>query len=465
MLSIYNTLTKKIAPFKPIKPGTVRIYSCGPTVYDRAHIGNLRYFMFCDIFKRYLQYSGLKVTHALNLTDVDDKTIKKSQTEGKPLGEVTQRYSDLFLQDCETLGWKKPDALPRATEYINEMVEFIQKLLEKGYAYQSEDGSVYYDISKFKNYGKLSHVELSGLESGASGRIKKDEYAKEQMQDFALWKAWDRDDGEVCWETPIGRGRPGWHIECSAMSSKILGIPFDCHLGGVDLIFPHHENEIAQSEAATGKKFANYWIHVEHLIVNGRKMSKSLGNFYTLKDLLDKNYKPKAIRYLLISTHYRQKLNFTFKGLEAAQNALQRIHEFMESLDTIKAEHAVHKTVADALKRVKAGFEKAMDNDLEISEALGVIFEFIRQINKVIKNLGVNDASKIIKQMLEFDSVLGFIKPEAEKLPKEIRALAEKREAARKQKDWRTADILRDELKQLGYEIKDTTEGHVIRKI
>ncbi len=465
MLSVYNTLTKKIEPFKPIKPDTVRIYSCGPTVYDRAHIGNLRYFMFCDIFKRYIEYRGLKVMHVLNLTDVDDKTIRKSQSEGRPLAEVTQRYIDLFLQDCEILSWKKPDALPRATEYIKEMASFIKKLLDKGYAYRSEDGSVYYDVSKFKGYGKLSHVDLTGLKAGAGGRIKKDEYTKEQVQDFALWKAWDKEDGDVFWETPIGTGRPGWHIECSVMSSKLLGTPFDCHLGGVDLIFPHHENEIAQSEAATGKKFVNYWIHIEHLIVDNRKMSKSLGNFYTLKDLLDRNYKPQAIRYLLISTHYRQKLNFTFQGLEAAQNALQRVHEFMENLSAIKAEHALQKTVADALKQVKMDFEKAMDNDLEISEALAAIFEFIRLINKIIKSIGRTDAEKIQKQMLEFDTILGFIKPEIEKLPKEIKILAEKREQARRQKDWKTADILRDEIKQLGYEVKDTAEGPVTRKI
>lgn len=441
------------------------MYTCGPTVYDRAHIGNLRYFTFCDLFRRYLEYSGLRVRHVLNLTDVDDKTIKKSRDEGRPLKEITQKYADIFFEDCKLLNLEQPTECPRATEYIKEMVALIKKLLNKGYAYKSEDGSIYYDISKFRDYGKLSHTKLRQLEEGASGRIKKDEYAKEDVQDFALWKAWTEGDGEVYWETELGAGRPGWHIECSVMAAKLLGIPFDCHLGGVDLIFPHHENEIAQSEAATGKKFANYWIHIEHLLVDDRKMSKSLGNFYTLKDLLDKGYKPKPIKYLLLSTHYRQKLNFSFEALETATNSLKRLYEFWHEINSITKASAQKKEVDDAIKEVKTNFERAMDNDLQISEALGAIFEFVRKINTIIKGIGKKDADKIKRQILEFNKVLDIFWIEKAPTPKEIAKLVKERETARNQKKWAVADAIRDEIKAKGYEIKDTEKGPQLRKI
>ncbi len=463
VISIYNTLTRKIGPFKPIKKNQAGIYTCGPTVYNKVHIGNLRAFMFYDLFKRYLEYKGLKVKHVMNITDVDDKTIKKSQQEGKSLKEITGLYTNLFLTDCETLGWKKPDLMPRATEYIKEMIVFIKKLLEKGYAYKSEDNSIYFDVSKFKDYGKLSKTDLNKLKTGASGRVSQDEYTKEQAQDFALWKAWDKDDKDVYWETELGTGRPGWHIECSVMSSNLLGTPFDCHLGGVDLIFPHHENEIAQSESATGKRFVNYWIHIAPLLVDNRKMSKSLENFYTLDDMLKKDYKPKAVRYLLLATHYRQRLNFTFKALEGAKNSLSRMHEFMNKLEAVKKTLADRKEAAKAIKEVQIEFEKAMDNDFQISDSLKAIFEFIRKINKVFDKLGRKDAEVIKKQMLAFDKVLGFIQSDKETFPEEIEKLAKAREKARQQKKWSTADKIRNELSERGYEVKDTKEGFILR--
>ncbi|MBI4140272.1 cysteine--tRNA ligase, partial [Candidatus Woesearchaeota archaeon] len=363
MLKFYNTLSRKKESFKPIVAGHAGMYTCGPTVYNYPHLGNYRAYIFGDLLKRYLLYKCFKIKHVMNLTDVDDKTIRDSQKECISLKEFTERYAKAFFEDLQALNILPADIYPKATEHIAEMVGIIEKLLHGGFAYKGEDSSVYYKIGMFKKYGQLANIVVEQLEAGASGRVKKDEYDKEHVRDFALWKAWTPDDGDVFWETSLGKGRPGWHIECSAMSMKYLGSHFDIHTGGVDLIFPHHQNEIAQSEPMTGEKFVNYWLHNDWLLVDGQKMSKSLGNFYTLRDVLAKGYSSVAIRYLLLSTHYRQQLNFTFEGLDAAKNSLQRLWDFVQKLDepkTTEDNSKVDKLIFD----VKHKFEKAMDNDL-----------------------------------------------------------------------------------------------------
>ncbi|MBI2656583.1 cysteine--tRNA ligase [Candidatus Woesearchaeota archaeon] len=457
-LKLYNTLTRKKDAFKPIQDKIVKLYTCGPTVYDFAHIGNFRAYVCSDILKRYLKYKGFRVKHIMNITDVDDKTIKGANKEGISLAEYTRRYEKAFYEDIKTLNIDKADFFPRATEHVKEMLNIIKKLLKNKVAYKSEDGSIYYDISKFKDYGKLSHTKLEGLEAGK--RIKQDQYEKEQAQDFALWKAYDKEDGNVAWKTEIGNGRPGWHIECSAMSMKYLGEHFDIHAGGVDLIFPHHENEIAQSEASTQKKFVNYWVHNEHLLVNGQKMSKSLGNFYTLRDLLDKGYHPKAIRYLLLSAHYRAQLNFTEDAVKSADNAVQRLQDFMIKLKEIK-KNIKNKNIEKLIHKTKKEFEKAMDDDLNISVALAHIFEFVKQVNTLLmeNKVGKNDAKKIINLMMEFDEVLGILEEKEEKISDEIKKLIDEREKARMEKNFAKADKIREDLKKKGIILEDTKEG------
>ncbi|MEM5793975.1 MAG: cysteine--tRNA ligase [Candidatus Aenigmatarchaeota archaeon] len=467
VLKLFNTLTRKKEVFKPIRKNEVRMYTCGPTVYDFAHIGNFRTYVWQDILKRWLLFKGFKVKHVMNLTDIDDKTIKGAREQGISLREFTEKYIKAFFEDSKTLNLLPADVYPRATEHIREIVELIKILIEKGYAYRGEDGSIYYDISKFKDYGKLSKLKIKELKAGA--RVKSDSYTKEEAYDFALWKAWDPEDGEVFFETEIGKGRPGWHIECSAMSMKYLGETFDIHTGGVDLIFPHHENEIAQSEAATGKKFVNYWLHAEHLIVEGRKMSKSLGNFYTLRDLLAKGYDPRAIRYLLLSTHYKQQLNFTFEGLEAAKNTVEKLINFLWKLKEIKGGKE-NKQVKKMIKETREKFEEAMDDNLRINDALAVMFKFVNQVNKLISQnkIGKKNSKEIIDLILSFDKVLGLNLEEAikeEKLPEEIQKLLKEREEARKRKDWKLADELREKIKELGYSVEDTPEGPLCKKI
>jgi cysteinyl-tRNA synthetase len=473
VLKIYNTLTRKKEIFKPIKPGFVGMYTCGPTVYDFAHIGNLRAFVFQDFFKRYLKYKGYKVKHVMNITDVDDKTIKNSRREGISLEEYTKRYKKAFFEDLEKLNIQKADIYPEATKHIKEMVELVKVLIKKGYAYKGKDGSVYYDISEFKEYGKLSHLKLKKLKLGA--RVSHDEYEKEEMADFALWKAWSPEDGDVFWETEIGKGRPGWHIECSAMSMKYLGKTFDIHMGGIDLIFPHHENEIAQSEAATGQKFVNYWVHNEHLIVEGRKMSKSLGNFYTLRDLGD--YDPMAIRYVLLSTHYRQQLDFSMNKIKEAENVLKKLRDFISNVATIssntkdaKEDESVEKMVNNLLKN----FEEAMDNDLNISLALKHVFDFVNEINSLISEgkLGSRQAREVENVILKIDSVLGLRLDEYKEVwydmddaEPEIRKLLLQREDFRKKKEWKKADEIRNKLKDIGIIVEDTEHGPRWKKI
>ncbi|MBN2111604.1 cysteine--tRNA ligase [Candidatus Woesearchaeota archaeon] len=462
MLRFYNTLTRKKEEFKPLKKNEAKMYSCGPTVYNYVHIGNLRAYVFVDLLRKYLKYKGYKLTHVMNITDVDDKTIRDSKKEGKTLKEFTEFYTKAFLKDLKTLNIEKADIMPHATQEIEGMVALVKKLLEKGFAYKTDDG-IYFSISKFKNYGKLAKLDLEQLKAGASGRVKADEYDKENAHDFVLWKFWDADDGDVFWETEIGKGRPGWHIECSVMSSKYLGQPFDIHTGGVDLIFPHHTNEIAQSEAAEGKKFVNCWIHNAHLIVNGEKMSKSLGNFYTLRDLLEKGYNPMAIRYELLATHYRQKLDFREDNLKKIPATLQKFYDFFAKLGEAKPGKKSAE-VAKLVSETKAKFEEALDDDLNISPALAAIFEFMTSVNKIMDTISAGDAEKIKKLMLDFDSVLGIMQAEETEIPEEVRQLAEKRIEARKKKDWELSDKLRDEIKSKGFTVEDTKEGYRLKK-
>jgi len=456
-LQFYNTLTRKKEEFYTIHPGEVRMYTCGPTVYEFAHIGNFRAYVFGDLLHRYLKYKGYKVIYVMNITDIDDKTIAGSQEQKIPLGDYTQRYKDAFFEDVKSLNIEPAHVYPEATGHINDMADLVKDLLRKGYAYQNE-GSTYFKIASFPSYGKLSHMDLEGLKAGA--RVSADEYEKEQVADFALWKGWDEKDGDVFWETEVGKGRPGWHIECSVMSMKYLGKHFDIHTGGVDLIFPHHENEIAQSEAATGEKFVNFWLHNEFLMVEGRKMAKSLGNYFTLRDLLNKGYNPIAIRYLLLATHYRQQLNFTFNGLEASKNALQRLFDFVDNLKMVKEEKD-NPEVKEILAKAKQGFEEALDDDLNVSEALGVVFNLVKDINRLMdeKKISKYDAEKVIDLMNDFNSVLGILKREELILDEEITRLIEKRTKAREEKDFKLADQIRKDLEAKGIILEDTPQG------
>jgi len=459
-IQFYNTLTREKERFVPIESGRVKMYTCGPTVYDYVHIGNLRSFLFEDVLKRWLEYRGFQVVHVMNLTDVDDRTIKASRTQGIQLKKYTEQFIKAFFEDIEALNLERATDYPKATDNIPEMVALVKKLLEKGYAYRGEDGSVYFNISKFKDYGKLAKIQVGDLKPGA--RVNVDDYAKEEASDFVLWKAWDKDDGDVYWETEVGKGRPGWHIECSAMSMKYLGETFDIHCGGVDNLFPHHENEIAQSESATGKKFVNYWLHNEWLLVEGKKMAKRLHNYYTLKDLTSKGYDPIAIRYLMMSVHYRQQINFTFEGLEAAQKTLDRLRNFVHRLL-----EASGKPAGDKLKQlvegVQKGFESAMDDDLNISVALAHLFDFVRDANNLLDTGEVSkeEGREVYGLMLRFDealSVIGQVK-KTEELSKEAMELVRKREEARKAKDWKAADEIRDQLRAMGVIVEDTAQG------
>ena len=459
-ISFFNTLTRRKEKFTPIEPGKVRMYTCGPTVYDYAHIGNYRAFLFEDLLKRWLEYRGYKVIHVMNLTDVDDKTIKGSQKQQIPLEQYTAHYTKAFFDDIKALNIKPADYYPKATDHIPEMIALVKTLIQKGYAYKASDNSIYYAIKKFKNYGKLSHIKVAELKAGA--RVKTDEYEKEEAQDFALWKAWTPEDGDVFWETELGKGRPGWHIECSAMSMKYLGETFDIHCGGVDNMFPHHENEIAQSEAASGKKFVNYWLHNEHLLVEGKKMAKKFGNFYTLRDLLGKGYDPIVIRYLLLSTHYRQQFNFTFEGLDATKGAIERLRNLMRRLQDADGKDSGGK-VAELVRGVQASFGEAMDDDLNVSVALGALFDFVREVNALLDANVVSrsEADEIGALMRGFDGVLGVIgevKME-EALPTEAEELIKRREEARKARDWARADALRLKLREMGVVVEDTPQG------
>ena len=456
-IRFYNTLTRERQVFEPIEPGKVRMYNCGPTVYNFVHIGNLRAYVFVDLLRRHLEYRGFKVTHITNITDVEDKLIRLCREQGVDLKTITDKYTDAFLEDLDTLGVHRSHEYPRATDHIDDMITLIQALKERGLAYEV-DGNTYFRIGAFEGYGKLSKKDLDALQTNASGRIDNDEYETEDARDFALWKAYTPDDGEVFWETPIGKGRPGWHIECSCMSMKKLGETFDIHCGGVDLIFPHHENEIAQSEGATGKPFVNYWLHNEHLIVDGKKMAKSAGNFYTLRDIVEKGFNPLAVRWVLLMTHYRQRLNFTFDGLEAAIESLERIRDFRERLGDVQGKAAV---LNEDIAACEKAFGDALDDDLNISAAMAAVFEFIRETNRKIDagELGKADADAAIAMLDRLDAIVGILDPGEAAVPEEVLAQVEARQQARRDKDFARADEIRDSLLAEGWVIKDTPDG------
>jgi len=464
-IRFYNSLSRTIEEFVPLEPGHVRLYTCGPTVYNYPHIGNLRTFLFEDLLKRWLIYRGYRVTHVMNLTDVDDKTIRNSIQKHTSLQEYTDIYKKAFFEDIRTLNILPADHYPAATAYIPQMIEIIQFLLDKGYAYETEDG-VYFKIAAFPAYGKLAHLDTSSLKAAASGRLSADEYDKESVSDFALWKKWTPEDGDVKWPSPFGEGRPGWHIECSAMSLSLLGETIDIHCGGIDNLFPHHENEIAQSECYTGKPFVRYWLHATHLIVDGEKMSKSKGNFYTLRDLLARGFSPRSIRYALITTHYRKPLNFTFDLVKQADASLKRIDDFLFALRQVQRPGEAYPPLHEAFLARKQAFEAAMDDDLGIAEAMGQLFELIRAFYEYQNHATQANAGEILSFVQSLEHVLGFIeKPSLDTLSPEEEALFQARIQARKNKDYARADALREELLKKGIEVRDTPQGPVWKRL
>jgi cysteinyl-tRNA synthetase len=494
-LKLFNTLSRSVQEFEPLAPPKVGMYCCGPTVYDFAHIGNWRTFVFGDLVRRYLEFKNFQVTHVMNITDVEDKIIRRVRETKTSLREFTGKFEAAFLEDLKTLGCRLPHQMPRATEHIPEIISLIEKLLARGVAYKAADGSVYFSIEKYRgcgcNYGQLLKLNFDEMRAGE--RVKSDEYAKESVADFALWKARAPEDGDVFGPSPFGEGRPGWHIECSAMSMKILGASFDLHLGGEDLIFPHHEDEIAQSEGATGHPFVKHWMHGAHLLVEGKKMSKSLGNFFTLRDLLAKGFTGREVRYLLLSAHYRETFNFTLDGLAGAKTALARIDECVGKLREIigapasgTARTNLQPAVPEAgAPNLVANFSAAMDDDLNISAAWAVVFEWVREMNRRLaeNSLSAADAASALTDWDKIDSVLGIgaaaqsvillsgnlqgratVNATATVVPAEILALAEARTAAKRAKDFKRADAIRGELKAKGWVIEDTPKGPKLKK-
>ncbi len=460
MLRLQNTLSGKLEEFQPLEEGKVRFYMCGPTVWDFAHIGNFRSFTFADVLQRYLKFKGYDVTYVLNLTDVDDRIINESAKKGITIEEMTAPFIVAFDEDMAALGNQKPDVQPKATEHIAEMIEIIQKLLDNGKAYES-DGSIYFRISAFPEYGKLSKIKFEGNIEGGSNRIDNDKYDKEDARDFALWKLVDENETPG-WDAPFGRGRPGWHIECSAMSMKYLGETFDIHAGGVDLQFPHHENEIAQSEGSTGKLFSKYWLHGEFLKIDNDTMSKSLGNAYTFRDMRERGFSPLAIRYLLISVPYRRQLNFTFDGLKGAETTVERLQQFRRLVKEVRTESGsdekVQTAVSDALKE----FENALDDDLNTSQALAAIHNLVREVNTILSEEGLKESDKtaVLDAIEKFNSVLGiFGKQREEILDEEIEKLIADRQEARKDRDFARSDEIRDLLAEKGIILEDTKDG------
>lgn len=450
-LKFQNTYTKKLEDFSPINPGLVTLYTCGPTVYDYPHIGNYRAYIFGDMLKRYLNYSGYNVKHIMNITDIDDKTIRDSQKNNKTLKEFTEFYTNEFYKDRDMLNIIPALVYPKATDYIDEMVHVIEELIKKGHAYTSTDGSVYFDISSFPNYGKLAHIDLSELKDNAKGRMKSDEYEKDSVQDFALWKAYDEADGDVFWETSLGKGRPGWHIECTAMSIKNLGEQIDIHTGGVDNIFPHHENEIAQSESYTGKQFVKYWMHNEWLLVNGKKMSKSMGNFYTLRDLIEKGIEPLAYRMWLATSHYRTLTNLNMEALQGSNSALKRLYDAFRTLN--------EDTNGVIDPGYKSRFVTFMDEDLNTPQAMALLWELVKDTN-------ISPSDKRAT-MLDFDKVFGFglANLKDTEISYEVQKLVNDRQYAREQKDWDLSDRLRAKINALGWDVKDTPKGPTVSKL
>jgi len=463
-LHFFNTYSRHPEEFqlRDAKNRKIDIYTCGPTVYSRAHIGNFRAYIFEDLLQRHLEARGFKIHRVMNITDVDDKTIRGAREAKVPLQKFTQQFKDAFFEDAEKLRIKRADDYPAATDqrYIEKMISMISALIAKGLAYQADDKSVYFRINKFPNYGKLAHFDLTELRS--TGRVKHDEYDKEHIGDFALWKAWDEEDGDVKWDSPWGPGRPGWHIECSAMATALLGDQIDIHCGGVDNIFPHHEAEIAQSEGVTGKQFVRMWLHCAHLLVDGQKMSKSLGNFYTIPDVLAKGYTGREIRYALIRVNYRTQLNFTWDGMKEARESLGRIDDWSERLREVAGDKKGNPKIDIQLGHE---FEEALDDDLNISAALGFLFETIRDTNRAMdqNKLDAKTAVAWLNWWDQINKVLDFESDGAE-LPEEVAKLAEARAQARLAKDFRKSDELRDKLNALGWEARDTKDGQKITR-
>jgi cysteinyl-tRNA synthetase len=460
MLSIHNTLSGQLEEFRPMVEGEAKFYYCGPTVWDYGHIGNFRSAIAADVLRRYLKFKGLSVTQVMNITDVDDRIIAKAQESGVAIDDYTQKYIDAFWEDFDALGCERPEVAPRATRHIPEMVSIIEKLKARDHAYQS-DGSIYYRIKSFPEYGKLSKINFAGNIEGGSERIDTDKYEKEDARDFALWKAPNKPE-EPAWDTELGRGRPGWHIECSAMSMKYLGETFDLHLGGIDLVFPHHENEIAQSEGATGKQFARYWLHFEHLKVEGETMSKSKGNYYTFRDLAAKGYSPRGIRYFLLSVPYRKQLNFTFDALKGAEKTVASLRDFRARLEEAKTEpgrdDALHAAIDQALK----DFEAGMDDDLNTSVALAAVHDLSREVNTALARRGLREENKleVIAAIDRIDSVLNvFGDPQPQILDAEIQKLIDERQEARHRRDFDRGDEIRDQLAACGIILEDTKDG------
>jgi cysteinyl-tRNA synthetase len=469
-LKLFNTLSRSVQDFVPLEsPGKkVGMYCCGPTVYDYAHIGNWRTFVFGDLVRRYLEYKGYAVTHVMNITDVEDKIIRRVRESGRPLHEFTGKFEAAFFQDLKTLNCRMPHETPRATEHIPQIIALIEQLVARGVAYRAADGSVYFSIEKYRaggsQYGQL--VKLNFEEMRVGERIRSDDYAKETAADFALWKARAPEDGEVCWASPWGEGRPGWHIECSAMSMELLGPSFDLHLGGEDLMFPHHEDEIAQSEGAglqpAGRPFVKYWMHGAHLMVEGKKMAKSLGNFFTLRDLVKKGFSGREIRYLLLQAHYRETFNFTLENLQGARSSLQRIDECLAKLQELAGSA---RGAEDT--RFTTRFSAALDEDLNVAAAWGIIFDWVRDLNRNLADhsLKAEAAAVALASWERVDSVLGVGTPAELTVPAGIIALVEERQRVRKTKDFKRADAIRDELKTKGWTVEDTPKGARAKKL
>lgn len=468
-LKVFNTESRQKEEVKPLKDHHIRMYTCGPTVYNYAHIGNFRTYVFEDLLRRSIKFFGMKITQVMNLTDVDDKTIKGAIAQKVSLDTFTKTYKDAFFEDLKTLNIEPAEHYPAATDYIPEMITMIEGLLKKGVAYLGGDGSIYFAINKFPRYGCLSHIHLDELQAGASTRVSADEYEKEHIADFVLWKAYDDTrDGGIYWESPFGKGRPGWHLECSAMAMNILGEQIDIHVGGVDNMFPHHENEIAQSEAYSCKRFSKVWMHSEHLVVDGKKMSKSLGNFFSLRDLLNKGFTGRQVRYLLLQAHYKTQLNFTLNGLESTSQALRRLDDFvyrlkdLEQLNNAQCELDIN----PILEKAEKEFSEALSDDLNIAVSLACLFDLIREINGLADKAKISslDAKKTIKLLKRFDEVLGILSFEEEVIPDELLSALEKRNEARKNKNFKESDRLRDEIFKAGYIIEDTPTGAKLKK-
>ncbi|HSF23484.1 MAG TPA: cysteine--tRNA ligase [Blastocatellia bacterium] len=458
MLRLRNTLTRTQEEFKPLEGNTVRMYVCGPTVYDYGHIGNFRTFVSVDVLRRYLKYLGYEVRHIMNITDIEDKIIRGMLAAGKSLEEYTEFFTQQFLKDSDSLKIERAEVMPYATKHLPQMIEIMKRLADGGHTYQS-DGSLYFSISSFPGYGKLSGLKLEGNIAGA--RVDVDEYEKADARDFVLWKA-SKEEGEPRWPSPFGEGRPGWHLECSAMSMEYLGESFDIHCGGVDLIFPHHENEIAQSEGATGKPFVHFWLHTEFLLVEGEKMSKSKGNYYTVRQLIEQGYSPMAIRLLLLSVPYRTQLNFTIEGLRGQETALAGLLNFRRRLTDFVGAAGSRPRAKEIIRRAREGFEGGMDDDLNTSKALAALFEFRREVNTAIDagEFGADDRTAALELLGRIDSVLGVLGEEqAQMLDPEIETRIEDRNAARRARDFKLADQIRDELAARGIILEDTPQG------